>query len=90
MSPQLRPGARVLVDRHYNAPTPRDTASPDLYAVMNGAEGSVTRLTLTPGLLILGTLDETEGPRVRLINVPPGRRPGDLIVGRVRHIAMEV
>ena len=90
MSPQLRAGARVLIDRHFNAPTPGDTASPDLYAVMNDGEGSITRVTLTPRLLILRTLDETEGPRIRLIHVPPGRRPGDLIVGRVRHIAMEV
>jgi hypothetical protein len=57
---------------------------------MHNGEGSITRVTLTPGLLILRTLAEKEGPRTRLIHVPPGRRPGDLIVGRVRHIAMEV
>jgi transcriptional regulator with XRE-family HTH domain len=90
MSPQLRPGAQVLIDRHYNAPTRGDTVCPDLYAVISGAQASITRVTLTPGLLILRTLDEAEGPRKRLITIPPERRAGDLIVGRVRHISMEV
>ena len=90
MWPQLLPGSQVLIDRHYNAPKMRDTSSPDLYAVVNGVHASITRVTLTPGLLILRPLQEGEGPRMRLISVPAGRRAGDFIVGRVRHIAMEV
>lgn len=90
MCPQLMPGAHVLIDRHYNSPRLNDTVSPELYAVMNGAHGSISRLTLTRGLLILRTNHEVKGPRTRLIAIPPGRRAGDFIVGRVRHIAMEV
>lgn len=89
MSPQLRPGAQVLIDRHYNAPKLGDTASPHLYAVLSGPQASITRVTLTRGLLILRTLNETEGPRKRLITIPHERRAGDLIVGRIRHISME-
>ena len=90
MAPQLRPGAQVLLDRHYNAPALRGTPSSDLYAVIEGLSGCITRVALTPGHLILRPLHETEDARVRLIAVPPGRRAGDLIIGRVRHIAMEV
>ncbi len=90
MWPQLRPGAQVLIDRHYNAPRLGDTTSPHLYAVITGAQRSITRVTLTKGLLILRTLDETEGPPKRLITIPHGRRAGDFIVGRIRHVAMEV
>jgi hypothetical protein len=89
MAPQLQPGVQVLIDRHYNAPA-ADTASPELYAVMHGNHGCVTRVTLTSGHLILRPHLETAGSRVRLIAVPPGRRAGDFIVGRVRHIAMQV
>jgi len=90
MWPQLRSGAHVLIDRLYNAPAMDDTTSPDLYAVVSGTQCSISRVTLTPGLLILRTLDETEGPRKRVITIPPGRRAANLIVGRIRHISMEV
>ncbi len=87
MAPQLIPGAQVLIDRHYNSP-PRDANCPELYAVMDGAGGCITRVTLTSGHLILRPNLETAP--VRLIAVPHGRRAGDFIVGRVRHIAMPV
>jgi transcriptional regulator with XRE-family HTH domain len=87
MAPQLMPGAQVLIDRYYNA-AGRDAASPDLYAVMDGTNRCITRVTLTSGHLILRPNLKTA--LVRLIAVPHGRRAGDFIVGRVRHIAMEV
>ena len=87
MSPQLIPGAQVLLDRHYNTPS-RDPLSPELYAVMDGNYASVSRVTLTSGHLILRPNLPTAP--VRLIAVPSGRRAGDFIVGRVRHIAMAV
>jgi transcriptional regulator with XRE-family HTH domain len=87
MSPQLLPGAQVLIDRHYNSP-PREANSPELYAVMAHAIACVTGVTLTSGHLILRPQLQTAP--VRLISVPHGRRAGDFIVGRVRHIAMEV
>lgn len=87
MSPQLIPGAQVLLDRHYNTPS-RDPLSPELYAVMDGNYASVSRVTLTSGHLILRPNLPTAP--VRLIAVPSGRRAGDFIVGRVRHIAMPV
>ncbi len=87
MAPQLRPGAQVLLDRYYNAPG-RDAASSELYAVLDGTTGRIIRVTLTSGHLILRPNLETAP--IRLIAVPHGRRAGDFVVGRVRHIAMEV
>ncbi len=90
MAPLLLPGAQVLIDRHYNAPRLRPPASSELYAVMDGANGLITRLTVTPGHLILRPLSESESSPVRLITVPQGRRAADFIIGRVRHIGMEL
>ena len=88
MSPQLLPGAEVLIDRHYNSP-PHDPGSPEVYAVMeSGGSACVACVTLTSGHLVLRPHLQTAP--VRLIAVPSGRRAGDFIVGRVRHIAMEV
>jgi len=88
MAPQLVPGAQVLIDRHYNMP-PHDTRSPDIYAVMeSGGSAFVACVTLTSGHLILRPHLQTAP--VRLIAVPSGRRASDFIVGRIRHIAMEV
>jgi len=90
LTPLLKPGAELLIDRHCNAPPRLSGPSPDLYAVMEGSGGIITRLTLSPGHLILRPLRETERVPVRLLPVPPGRMAGEFIIGRVRHIAMEV
>jgi transcriptional regulator with XRE-family HTH domain len=90
MSPVLRPQAQALIDRHFNAPPPAHPPSSVLYAVKDGSQGLITQVTVTDGHLILRPLIETESTRVRLIPVPSGRRAADLIIGRVRHLAMEV
>jgi transcriptional regulator with XRE-family HTH domain len=91
MAPLLQAGALVLIDRHYNAPPPLSgRSSGELYAVMHGARQLITRLTLAPGHLILRPLQENASSQVELIAIPSGRRPGDFIIGRVRHVAMEL
>jgi hypothetical protein len=90
MYPMLRPQAQVLLDRYYNTPPSAHPPSSDLYAVMDGSQGLITRVTVTQGHLILRPLNETEISPVRLIPVPHGRRAGDFIIGRVRHVSMEV
>jgi hypothetical protein len=87
MEPQLLPGAQVLLDRYYNSPAPEGSA-PELYAVIESGKPCVARVTLTSGHVVLRPQVSTAP--VRLIAVPPGRRAGDFIVGRVRHIAMEM
>ncbi len=91
MAPLLKADAQLLIDRHYNAPPAlRSRAPADLYAVRNGAQYLITRLTVAPGHLILRPLHESASSQVELIAIPSGRRPGDFIIGRVRHIAMEI
>jgi len=91
MAPLLRPGAQVLIDRHYNAPQPqREPSSSEVYAVNDGPRGVISRLSVAPGNLIVRPLRETERSPVHLIPVPEGRRAADFIIGRLRHIAMEI
>jgi transcriptional regulator with XRE-family HTH domain len=90
MAPLLRPGAQVLIDRHYNAPPLRLPSVDELYAVVDGGRGCITRVTVTPGHLILRPLCESESTPVRLIAMPSGRSLGQFIIGRVRHVAMEL
>jgi transcriptional regulator with XRE-family HTH domain len=89
MMPVVRAGAQVLLDRHHNAP-PVSEVSPDLYAVMDKTGNFISRITATPGHIILRPKDESESSPVRLVTIPAGRRAGDLIIGRVRHVAMEI
>jgi transcriptional regulator with XRE-family HTH domain len=89
MAPLLKLDARVLIDRHYNAPPPLSDPSPaDLYAVRSGPRHLITRLTVAPGHLIVRPLQESASSPVELIAIPSGRRAADFIIGRVRHVAM--
>ncbi len=88
MAPLLKLGALALIDRHYNAPTRSGPSSGELYAVMHSPRHLISRLTVAPGHLILRPLHESS--QVELIAIPSGRRPGDFIIGRVRHLAMEL
>jgi len=90
MAPLLGHGAQALIDRYCNAPPPMEKAAPELYAVRNGAEYLIRRLTATPGHLILRPLDDGKGAPVRLLSIPPGHRAGEFIIGRVRHVATEI
>ena len=90
MAPLLRPSAQVLLDRHYNAPRVQPTVSDELYAVLNDGSPCITRIMVTPGHLILRPLFETENSPVRLIALPARRGAGHFIIGRVRHLAMEL
>ena len=91
MAPLLKVDARLLIDRHYNAPPPLSDLSPEeLYAVRDGARHLITRLTVAPGHLILRPLQESASSPVELIAVPASRRAGDFIIGRIRHVAMDL
>jgi len=89
MAPLLKAEAVLLIDRHHNAP-PLQPADQALYAVIDAGRYVIRRVTLAPGALILRPENETPGSPVRLVAIPPGKRPGHFIVGRVRHISMEV
>jgi hypothetical protein len=89
MAPLLKPEAVVLIDRHYNA-APLQPADQALYAVIDGGRCVVRRLTLAPGALILRPQTESPSSPLHVLPIPIGKRAGNFIVGRIRHIAMEV
>jgi transcriptional regulator with XRE-family HTH domain len=86
----LRPGTHLLLDRHCNAPPRSDEPSLDLYAVIYNTDCLIVHITVTQGHLILRSPHENHSSPVRLLPVPAGRRGGDFIIGRVRHISTEV
>ena len=88
-APLIRPGAQLLIDRHCNAPPPLGEITPELYAVMDEAKRLITPLTVVPGHLIVCPLNDGASSQ-RLVTIPSGRKAGDLIIGRVRHIATEM
>ena len=89
MAPLLSAEAVVLIDRYNNAP-PLQASDPSLYAVIDGSHCLIRRVTSAPGALILRPLTESLVSPVRLVRIPVGKRAGNLIIGRVRHVAVEV
>lgn len=89
MAPLLQPEAMLLLDRHHNAP-PLHPADQGLYLALDEGRCVLRRLTPAPGALILRPLTESASAPVRLVQIPVGKRAGHFIVGRVRHIAMQV
>lgn len=90
MSPLLNPGALALLDRYYNAPPLSDPADTALYLVAAGNHLLLRRVTVTSASLILRPVQETPNAPLQVLNVPAGRRYSDFIIGRVRHVAMEL
>jgi len=89
MAPLLRADAIALIDRHHNAP-PLQPSDPALYVVTDGGKCVIRRVTLAPRALILLPQTESASAPVRVLPIPLGKRAGHFIVGRVRHIAMEL
>jgi transcriptional regulator with XRE-family HTH domain len=91
MAPLVSAGALLLLDRYCNwPPPPSEIPDTSLYAVRDGQRCLVRRITAAHGSLLLRPLREGENSPVALIPVPPGRRHGDFVVGRVRHLWMEL
>jgi hypothetical protein len=89
MSPLLSPGAMVLLDRYYNAPPTEESGDSAIFAVLEGPRCVVRRVTAFSRTLILRSLQQGPDSPLRMMDVQPGRRPGDYIIGRVRHVSVE-
>ena len=91
MAPLLRAGALALIDRYYNTPPPPRARPTDtsVYAVLAGSRCVMRRLAASSHTLALYPLAWGPSSPDRLIEIPPGHRPADYIVGRVRHVSVE-
>jgi hypothetical protein len=90
MAPLLNPGALVLLDRYYNAPPLSDPGGMGLYLVAAGDQFLLRRVTVASGSLVLRPVQESPNFPLQVLNVPAGRRYGDFIIGRARHVSMEI
>ena len=88
MGPRLAPGCTVLIDRHYNAFEQYRRGEKTMYAVRNGSETVVRYVTLEDKTLVLRP--EHPMAQIKLLHVPQGEEPNDLILGRVAFVSMEV
>jgi len=87
MWPRLGPGATLLVDRHYTSLKPYRKGDRNLYAVRR-RDGLVVRYVEADARnLILRS--HNPDASVDVLSLVEGEMPGDLLVGRVAHVAME-
>jgi transcriptional regulator with XRE-family HTH domain len=87
MEPLLLPGAITLLDRHYNSLMPYRPNRPNLYAVQKGAHLTLRYVDFVASRLVLRP--HNIAYPVNLIEIDPGKSPGDLIAGRVALILNE-
>lgn len=87
MYPRLRPGAKVLIDRHYPSLRPYDKSESNLYAVYIRGRCIVRYVEEAGGVLVLRPHNLAYA-----VEVVPPRTKGNRspIVGRVCHLAVEV
>ncbi|HLY42542.1 MAG TPA: hypothetical protein VKR52_15105 [Terracidiphilus sp.] len=81
MDPLILPDATAVLDRHYTSFQPYRGNLPTLYAVRVGTRLVLRYVDFIDGRLVLRPR-ELAFP-VRLLEAEPGRKPDDLIVGRV-------
>ena len=85
MYPRLRPGATVLVDRHYNSLKPYRKGDANMYAVRRGETCSLTYAELVEGQLVLRP--HNQAFPVELLEMENGGSSADYIIGRVCHVS---
>ena len=81
MEPVIFPEALVVIDRHYNATIQYRPARPSPYAVRSGANLVISYVEFRDGRLVLRP--HNRAFPVELLDVQPGKRPQDLIIGRI-------
>ena len=87
MYPHTRPGATLLLDRHYNSLTPYRKGESNMYAVRKDGTCSV-RYVESAGKHMILRPHNSAFP-IEVITLEDGQEPGDCIVGRVCYVGME-
>jgi hypothetical protein len=81
MEPLISPEAHVVIDRHCTSLDRDRPSPPTFYAVRNGSDLSLRYLNFRANRLILRPRNERS--MIEVLDVEPGRKPSELIVGRV-------
>jgi hypothetical protein len=81
MEPLISPEAHVVIDRHCNSLDRDRPSPPTFYAVRNGSDLSLRYLNFRANRLILRPRNERS--MIEMLDIEPGRKPSELIVGRI-------
>lgn len=81
MEPVIFPEALVVIDRHYNSLVPYRPGRLSPYAMRSGSHLTVSYVEFRDGRLVLRP--HNRAFPVELLDIEPGRRPQDLIIGRI-------
>lgn len=81
MEPLIFPQSLVVIDRHYNSLAPYYPGRQSPYAVRSGAHLVVSYVEFRDSRLVLRP--HNRAFPVELLDAEPGKRPQDLIVGRI-------
>ena len=87
MSPRLRPGALLLIDRHYNSLKPYRKHEFNMYAVLKNDTCVVRYVESSPDRLVLRPHN-----RFSPVETIPlaGKSPADYLLGRICQLGMEI
>lgn len=87
MYPRLQPGAKVLVDRHYNSLKPYRKGETNMYAVNDDGGCTIKYVEMANGHLVLRP--HSQAYPVEVIAMERDKRVSDYLVGRVCHVGIE-
>jgi len=87
MWPRFGPGAILLLDRHYTSLRPYRKDDRNIYVVRKG-DGLTVRYVDVSGAVLILRPHNSDYP-IELLPMEGGQNPGERIVGRVAHIALE-
>ena len=90
MEPMIKLGARALIDRYYNTPSEKEPWNGAMYAVVSGGACIIRCVAISSGILLLRPYNERPDVPIQTQVIPTGRRHSDFIVGRIRHLTMQV
>ena len=88
MYPRLRPGATVLIDRHYNSLQPYRRGEPNLYAVYVKGTCRIRYVERAGKNLVFRPHNQSYS--LEIVPLENQETPADYLVGRVCHVDMEM
>jgi hypothetical protein len=84
MNPRLRPGATLLLDRHYNSLKPYRAGEFNMYAVLKNDTCTVRYVEVAGNHLILRPHNQSSP--LEVIPLPEGKSAPDHLIGRICHV----
>jgi hypothetical protein len=87
MYPRLRPGATVLLDRHYNTPSPYRAGKRNIYAIHTNHTSTIRYVEVSGSIMLLRP--HNRSVPVQVVSMNAGMTPADYIVGRVCLVGSE-